>query len=383
MKSPYIKGLSFISKNLIKRMKYSRKIFLLMLLLVIICSSLNAVFAQELETKIDALITKEFKDKEGPGGVFLVAKNGNPVYQKAFGKANLELDIELTSEYVFQLGSITKQFTAIAILMLEDQGKLKTDDPVSKYIPDYPSGEKITIHHLLTHTSGIKDFTKMKSIQEIAQKEMTPKMMVDFFKNEPPVSAPGEKFEYNNSGYVLLGYIIELVSGETYENFIEKRIFEKAGMNRSFYASDRQIIQKRAYGYQKKESGYVNKTVISFSVPFASGSLMSTVNDMLKWQNTLNQNLLLSAASAKKVFSKYKLNNGEEFTYGYGWHIRELNGIPTREHGGSIFGFKTMGVYIPSEDIYVIGLTNCDCNSPTQITQEIAKLALEELGKRN
>lgn len=381
MKSPYIKELSFISKNLIRKMKYSRKIFLFILLSVIICSFLNTVFAQELETKIDALITKEFKDKEGPGGAFLVAKNGKPVYQKAFGKANLELDIELTPEYVFQLGSITKQFTAIAILMLEDQGKLKTDDPVSKYIPDYPSGEKITIHHLLTHTSGIKDFTKMKSLQEIAQKEMTPKMMVDFFKNELPVSAPGEKFEYNNSGYVLLGYIIELTSRETYENFIKKHIFEKAGMNSSFYASDRQIIKKRAYGYQKKESGYVNKTIISFSVPFASGSLMSTVNDMLKWQNALNQNLLLSAESTKKVFSKYKLNNGEEFTYGYGWHIREMNGIPTREHGGSIFGFKTMGVYIPSEDIYVIGLTNCDCDSPTQLTQEIAKFALEALGK--
>lgn len=382
MKSPYIKQLSFISKNLIRKMKYSRKIFLFILLSVIICSSLNAVFAQELETKIDALITKEFKDKEGSGGAFLVAKNGKPIYQKAFGKANLELDILLTPEYVFQLGSITKQFTAVAILMLEEQGKLNTNDSVSKYIPDYPSGEEITIHHLLTHTSGIKDFTKMKTLQEIAQKEMTPKMMVDFFKNETPVSAPGEKFEYNNSGYFLLGYIIELVSGETYENFIEKRIFEKAGMNRSYYASDRQVIQKRAYGYQKKESGYVNKTIISFSVPFASGSLMSTVNDMLKWQNALNQNLLLSAASAKKVFSKYKLNNGEEFTYGYGWHIRELNGISTREHGGSIFGFKTMGVYIPSGDIYVIGLTNCDCNSPTQLTQEIAKLALEELGKR-
>lgn len=382
MKSPYIKGLSFISKNLIRKMKYSRKIFLFILLSVIICSSLNTVSAQELETKIDALITKEFKDKDGPGGAFLVAKNGKPIYQKAFGKANLELDILLTPEYVFQLGSITKQFTAIAILMLEEQGKLKTSDPISKYIPDYPSGEKITIHHLLTHTSGIKDFTKMKTLQEIAQKEMTPKMMVDFFKNEPAVSAPGEKFEYNNSGYVLLGYIIELTSGETYENFIEKRIFEKAGMNRSFYASDRQVIQKRAYGYQKKESGYVNKTVISFSVPFASGSLMSNVSDMLKWQNALNQNLLLSAASAKKVFSKYKLNNGEEFTYGYGWHIREMDGISTREHGGSIFGFKTMGVYIPSEDIYVIGLTNCDCNSPTQLTQEIAKSALEELGKR-
>jgi CubicO group peptidase (beta-lactamase class C family) len=362
-------------------MKHLKQFKYLIILLVIIFNPLNTVFAQNIKTKIDKLILTEFKDKNGPGGVFMVAKNGKPIYQKAFGKANLELDVNLTNEYVFQLGSITKQFTAIAILMLEEQYKLNIKDTISKYIPDYPSGNKLTIHHLLTHTSGIKDFTKMKSLGDIAQKEMTPKMMVDFFKNEPVDFAPGEKFEYNNSGYILLGYIIELVSGESYEDFIEKHIFQKVGMNQSSYATDRQIINKRAYGYQKKENRYVNKTIINFSVPFSSGSLMSTINDMLKWQNALNKNLLLNSEHTKKAFSKYKLNNGEEFTYGYGWHIKEINGTLTREHGGSIFGFKAMGIYIPSEDIYIIGLSNCDCNSPTQITQDIAKLALETLRK--
>ena len=145
-----------------------------------------------------------------------------------------------------------KQFTAIAILMLEEQGKLNVTQTVSKYVPDYPAGDSITIHHLLTHTSGIKDFTKMKSLRDIAQKEMTPKMLVDFFKNEPIDFKPGEKFDYNNSGYVLLGYIIESVSGESYEDYIKKHIFQKLGMNQSYYASDRQLIFKRAYGYQKK-----------------------------------------------------------------------------------------------------------------------------------
>ncbi len=358
-------------------MKLLKKILSVTFLFVIISISQNKIVAQNIETKIDSLILKEFKDKNGPGAVFLVAKNGKPIYEKAFGKANIELNTNLTNEYVFQLGSMTKQFTAIAILMLEEEGKLNTKDTISKYIPNYPSGNKITIHHLLTHTSGIKDFTKMKSLRDIAQKEMTPKMMVDFFKNEPIDFVPGEKFDYNNSGYFLLGYIIELVSGASYEDFIEKYIFQKVGMNQSYYASDRQIIDKRAYGYQKKESGYVNKTIINFSVPFSSGSLMSTTSDMLKWQNALNQNLLLYAETSKKAFSKYKLNNGEVFTYGYGWHIKEIKGTPTREHGGSIFGFKTMGVYIPGEDIYVIGFSNCDCNSPTKITQDIAKLALE------
>jgi CubicO group peptidase (beta-lactamase class C family) len=344
----------------------------------IVCfNSQNIVSAQSFERKIDSLIQTEFKDKNGPGGVFMVAKNGKAIYQKAFGKANLELDVSLTPESVFQIGSMTKQFTAIAILMLEEQGKLKVEHTIAKYIPDYPAGDKITIHHLLTHTSGIKDFTKMKSLKDIAQKEMSPKMIVDFFKNEPVDFAPGEKYDYNNSGYVLLGYIIELVSGGTYEDFIKENIFKKIGMNQSNYATDRQIISKRAYGYHKKEYGYVNKSVINFSVPFSSGSLMSSANDMLKWQNALNQNLLLKAENVQKAFSKYKLNSGEMFTYGYGWHIKELNGTPIREHGGSIFGFKSMGVYIPSEDIYVLGLSNCDCNSPTQLTRDIATLALK------
>lgn len=351
----------------------------LLLLFILLCNPFINAFAQSFETKTDRIILTEFNDKNGPGAVFMVAKNGKPIYQKAFGKANLELGVNLSPENVFQLGSMTKQFTAIAVLMLEAQGKLNVKDPISKYIPDYPAGARITVHHLLTHTSGIKDFTKMKTLSEIAQKEMTPKMMVDFFKKEQPDFAPGEKFEYNNSGYVVLGYLIELVSGISYEDFIQKHIFEKAGMNHSYYASDRKVIDKRAYGYHKKEQGYVNKTIISFSVPFSSGALMSTSADMLKWQNALNRNLLLNVEETKKAFTPYQLNSGEAFTYGYGWHLKEIDGTAVREHGGSIFGFKSMGVYIPSKDIYVIGFSNCDCHSPTQITRDIAALALKLL----
>lgn len=351
--------------------------------LVLLAFLSNTTHAQKLskgyEKKIDSIIQTEFGNKNEPGGVFLITQNGKNLYRKAFGKANLELNVNMSPENVFQIGSMTKQFTAVAILILEQQGKLNVTDPVSKYIKDYPNGNNITIHHLLTHTSGIKDFTKMKSIASIAQKEMKPEEMVNFFKNEPVDFAPGEKFDYNNSGYVVLGYIIELVSGTSYEGFIKKNIFEKAGMSHSYYASDRKVIPQRAYGYHKKEQGFVNKTVISFSVPFSSGSLMSTVDDMLKWQQALNQNLILDLNETQKALQKYKLNNGEEFTYGYGWHLKDINGIPDREHGGSVFGFKSMGVYIPAEDIYVIGLSNCDCHSPTEVTRNIAKTTLNEI----
>ena len=338
----------------------------------------NLFCAQTFSEKVDNIIKTEFNEKDSPGGVFLIAKKGKPIYEKAFGLANVELSVEMQPNHVFQIGSMTKQFTAIAILILQQDGKLKTTDYISKYIPDYPNGNKITIHHHLTHTSGIKDFTKTKGLSEIAQKEMAPKMMIDFFKNEPVDFQPGEKFEYNNSGYIVLGYIIELVSGETYESFIKSQIFDKIGMYHSSYASDRKVIKNRAYGYHQKSHGYVNKSVINFSVPYASDSLMSTLEDMLKWQNSLNQNLLLNKKETLNAFTKYKLNNGEEIDYGYGWHLKNINGIPTREHGGSIFGFKSMGVYIPSEDIYVLGFSNCDCNSPTQIVKDIAELALKD-----
>ncbi|WP_089999433.1 serine hydrolase domain-containing protein [Chryseobacterium taichungense] len=346
---------------------------------IFLCICIQFLFSQHFSEKVDSIIQTKFTEKEGPGGVFLISQKGKPVYEKAFGLANLELNVPLNPDNVFEIGSMTKQFTSVSILMLEQQGKLKVTDVISNYIPDYPNGSNITIHHLLTHTSGIKDFTKIKGLSEISQKEMTPQMMVDFFKNEPVDFKPGEKFEYNNSGYIVLGYIIEKVSGEKYEDFIRKNIFEKIGMIHSYYATDRKVIKDRAYGYHKKSDGFVNKSVISFSVPYASGSLMSTLDDMLKWQIALNQNLLLNQKESTKAFTKYKLNNGEEIEYGYGWHLKNINGIPTREHGGSIFGFKSMGVYIPGKDIYVLGFSNCDCNSPTQVVKDIAELALKNL----
>ncbi|WP_282053448.1 serine hydrolase domain-containing protein [Maribacter luteus] len=342
---------------------------------LIVVFSQQVTCSQTLETQIDSVITTVFKDKNGPGSVFLVAKDGNPLYRKAFGMANLELNVPMIPNNVFQIGSMTKQFTAVAIMMLEEQGELSVSDVISKYIPDYPNGSNISIHHLLTHTSGIKDFTKMKSIMTIAKKDFTPKELVDFFKDEPVTFEPGEQFSYNNSGYVVLGYIIELVSGNTYEDFIETNIFKKLGMADSRYASDRNIVKHRAYGYHNRGT-FSNKMYVSLSIPYASGSLMSTVDDMLKWQMAINDDLLINEKTKEKVFANYTVNNGESIDYGYGWHLKDINGVPTREHGGSIFGFKSMGVYVPSIDIYVIGFSNCDCNSPTKATRDIASIVI-------
>lgn len=333
-------------------------------------------FAQNLETKIDSLIPASFK-AENPGAVFLAVKKAKVVYKKAFGMADLEMNVKMEPEFIFEIGSMTKQFTAVSILILAEQGKLKLDDQITKFIPDYPmQGNVITIHHLLTHTSGIKDFTSMKSIKNIAREDLSPKELVDFFKNEPMDFKPGEQYKYCNSGYVLLGYIIEKISGQSYEEFISQHIFQKAGMQNTSYASHEKIVKNRVSGYRGK-GNYVNTNYISFSIPYASGSIMSNVDDMLKWQYAISNHKLLSASFTEKAFINYSLNNGQQIDYGYGWHIEKIKDKLVHDHGGSIFGFKSMGVYEPSQQIYVIGLSNCDCNSPTSITKDIAALLID------
>ena len=347
---------------------------LITLLLSVICISI--ISAQNLETQLDKLYAERYK-KDTPGATILVAKEGKIIYHKAFGLANMELSVSMNPNNVFEIGSMTKQFTAVSILMLLEQGKLNIDDEITKFIPGYPThGKKITIHHLLNHTSGIKSYTSM-NLTEIARKDMTPTEIIDYFKNEPMDFDPGEEWRYNNSGYILLGDIIEKVSGKSYEDFVEQNIFKPLGMDNSYYGHKNEIIKNRASGYQTRD-GFVNASYLSMSLPYAAGSLMSTVEDLYKWQKGLNSNALIKKETLQKAFQNTKLNNGKPTYYGYGWSINEINGSPSLEHGGGIFGYTSYGVYIPEKDTYVATLTNCNCNSPTDITIEAASIAINK-----
>ena len=351
---------------------------LLILITVFSLNSQSAIFAQNFESKMDSILQEKYHPN-APGATFLISKNGNIVYKKAFGLSNLELNLPMHTENVFEIASMTKQFTAVSILMLVEKGKLNLDDEITKFIPDYPTnGHKITVHHLLTHTSGIKNFTRVKGLNAISTQDLAPLELINFFKNEPMDFLPGEKFKYNNSGYIILGYIIEKVTGQPYANFVEEQILKKIGMTSSHYGSHREVIKNRASGYHNK-NGYVNRRQVSYSFAYSTGALMSTVNDMFTWQEAIKMNLLISKTTTNKAFTNYTLNNGERIDYGYGWHLKDKNGISTREHGGHFFGFKSMGVYLPDYDIYVVGLNNCDCNSPTKITRKIAELAMKTL----
>ncbi|EDP95457.1 serine hydrolase [Kordia algicida OT-1] len=353
-----------------------KSILLKQLLLLLFITAPAVLLSQNMEKLIDQIMNDQYQ-KENYGATVLVAKDGKVRYRKAFGKANVELDINMIPENVFEIGSITKQFTAVGILMLLEEGKLSLDDEITKFIPEYPTqGTKITIHHLLTHTSGIKSYTSIPSLREFARKDLKVTELIDAFKNEPMDFKPGEQYRYNNSGYVLLGYIIEKVSGMTYEDFIQKRFFDKLDMNTSHYGSKSKIIKNRAYGYQQSENGYANADYISMTIPYAAGSIMSTVDDLLKWNTAVQNHELISKKSLEKAFTNYTLNNGNKINYGYGWSLNSIKDVATIEHGGGIFGFTTQGIYVPSEDVYVIILTNCDCDSPTQTANKIAAIAI-------
>jgi len=347
--------------------------------LFIFLFAIHFCFSQSLESKIDAIVSSNYTLNE-PGISILIAKDGKPIYKKAFGKSNMELNTSMQLENVFQIGSITKQFTAISILILEEQGKLMIDDEIVKYIPDYPTkGNIITIHHLLNHTSGIKNRTPAGNKQGVISKtDMSSNELIDYFKHEPIDFNPGDSFKYSNAGYILLGRIIEIVSGQSYEDFIENNIFKKIGMSSSFYGSMKEIIKNRASGYQINQNTVNNADYMSLTLPYAAGSILSTVDDLLKWQNALNSNTLIKRSSFEKAIKPSVLNNGKIIPYGYGFRIANLKGSPVIAHTGSTKGFTSIVLFLPKEKVYIVALTNCNCKNVSEVSKKIANIFINK-----
>jgi CubicO group peptidase (beta-lactamase class C family) len=336
----------------------------------------QTIVDKQLTAKFDQLLSEQFKTGE-TGAAALVSRKGQIIYKKAFGMANMELNIPMQPDNVFRIGSISKQFTAVAILQLMEQGKLNLQDDITKFIPDYPThGHKITIEHLLTHTSGIQSYTGMKEFGTISRLDKTPEELIAFFKYQPMEFAPGTKWNYNNSGYFLLGYIIEKISGKTYPEYVEENIFKPLGMTNSYYGSDSRIIKNRAAAYSKNEKGFINAEPLSMTLPYAAGSLQSTVEDLYKWNQAVQGYKLIKKESLEKAYTSYILADGKKTGYGYGWGLGNLQGSQTIEHGGGIPGFLTQGIYLPKEDVFVAVFSNCDCNGPEDVAVKLGALAI-------
>lgn len=341
---------------------------------------LNAV-AQQKETNgltsdFDNMLSQEFKSDE-PGATALIAHNGQIIYERAFGMANLELQVPMHVDNVFRIGSITKQFTAVAILQLMEEGRLDLQDEITKYIPDYPTqGQKITIENLLTHTSGIQDYARMKDTKQRGNLDFTPREMIDYFKNQPMRFIPGSKWEYSNSGYFLLGYIIEAITGKTYSKYLEDNIFKPLGMKNTSYASDRRLTKNRANGYSKGDDGFENAAYLSMTQPYAAGGIQSTAEDIFLWNKALLSSKLITKESLNRAWTPHLLTDGMKTHYGYGWRFGYIQDSPSIWHGGLINGFMAVALYLPKEDVFVAVFSNCDCKSTEDMTAKLAALAI-------
>lgn len=331
-----------------------------------------------LAAKIDAVMSAVYKPGQ-PGAAIIVQKDGRTIIRKGYGMADLELGVPVAPDMVFRLGSITKQFTAVSILSLAQEGKLSLQDEITKFLPDYPTqGKRITVEHLLTHTSGIQSYTDMPEWLPLWRKDMTPKELVDLFKDKPMQFEPGRSWSYNNSGFVLLGAIIEKVSGKTYEQFVDERIFKPLGMSSSYYGSTERIIPRRIPGYEEGESGFVNASYLSMTQPYAAGSLLSTVDDLARWSEAVFAGKVVGKAWLDKALTPFKLVNGESTGYGYGWFVAEVGGHRSIEHGGGINGFTTYEMTFPDDHLFIAILTNSAIagRDPEPRAVKIAWLAL-------
>jgi CubicO group peptidase (beta-lactamase class C family) len=330
-------------------------------------------------SRMEDLVQSSVAKKQFMGAV-LVARGNDILLNKGYGFANLEWNIPNSPKTKFRLGSLTKQFTAASILLLQERGKLNVSDPVKKYMSDAPATwDKITIFNLLTHTSGIPDFTGFPDNASLEPFATTPEQLVARFRDKPLEFQPGEGWNYSNSGYVLLGYLIEKISGETYEHFVQENIFKPLGMADSGYDSNSALIQNRASGYTPElridrysvvsTGRLVNARYIDMTIPFAAGGLYSTTEDLLRWQQGLLGGKLLSSASLKEMLTPF------ENEYAFGLFVSIINGHQVIDHGGRIPGFATALVFYPEDKLTVIVLSNIDVESAPGIALDLGALA--------
>jgi CubicO group peptidase (beta-lactamase class C family) len=299
-------------------------------------------------------------------GSVLVAEKGKVIYKKGFGLANMEWDIPNDSDTKHRLGSVTKQFTSMMIMQLVEEGKLKLDENISTYLTDYPkeTGDKITVHQLLSHTSGVPNYTAFPNFfQKYSRDEYTPEEFIQFFSDSSLVFEPGEKFEYSNSGYFLLGVLIEEVTGKTYEQVLYESILKPLKMNNTGFDHHKTILKKRATGYEiNPETGARNSDYLDMTVPFSAGSMYSTVEDLYLWDRALYTDQLLSKKYRKQMFLSHA--DAGAGNYGYGWMMmkspkgQSSDMVDVLVHSGGIHGFNTLIVRIPSEEHLIVLLNN-------------------------
>jgi D-alanyl-D-alanine carboxypeptidase len=327
---------------------------------------------------LDSLMRATFPAGQ-PGAAVIVTRNGETLLRGGYGMADLELGVPIRPDHVFRIGSVTKQFTGVAVLMLEQEGRLSLSDPLTRFFPDYPDGGRsVTVEHLLGHTSGIRSYTDMESWAATRRQDLTVEELITMFRDEPFDFAPGESWRYNNSGYILLGAIVEQLSGMSYGEFVERRIFAPLGMTRSYYGEHSRLLPGRIRGYSRSGDAWMNTDFLSMTHPYAAGSLLSSVDDLALWDAAIRRGDLLDAERWERAFQPVLLNDGRSTGYGAGFMSGRLGPYATIEHGGGINGFISQALSVPEAGVFVAVLANADAplGSPTELSLQLADIVL-------
>ena len=326
--------------------------------------------------QVDALLAP-FNQPNTPGVAVLVMRDGQVVHRKGYGMARLDAEERVGVETAFDLASTSKPFTAMAVMMLAEQGKLSYDDLLSKYFPEFPNyAQQVKIRHLLTHTSGLPDVINARWFK--ADYEPTSKQVAEFFLKEPnPKSAPGERFEYNNSGYLLLALIVEKTSGQAFAAFMRENIFKPLGMNNSLiWDHTMPKVEHLALSYAPTPDGFRPIQPVSDKFIYGAKGVISTVDDLAKWVEALLGGRLVKPETLQIALAPTKLNEGSESPYGFGWGLGIDGGLPTIEHPGGYLGYRTNLRIYPTQRIAIIVLSNNAQADAQTLTRNLARIYL-------
>ncbi|QYO67625.1 serine hydrolase domain-containing protein [Leptolyngbya sp. 7M] len=350
--------------------------FVLFILTLFILGS--SVYADEM----DNVVRRLMKERNIPGAAVAVIKNGKPERVRTYGLASLEFQVPVTEQTVFEIGSVSKQITAGAIMLLVQDGKIQLDARISQYLPNTPPAwENVTVRHLLTHSSGIRNYTGLTGFE--LSKRLTAEQFIKQLSEYPLEFIPGEKSSYSNSGFNLLAYIIEARSDKRYMDFLNERIFRPLGMERTGDRDPRHIIRGRATGYEWVNDGYIGRDG-NLTDLIGAGSIVSTIRDLAKWEAALHNDQIFNEQSKATMWTPFTFNDGSRSLYGFGWRISELRGNKIIGHTGQTAGFGAALFRYPEKGVTVIALTNLgELGMGSLIASSVAKLEISSLSLKN
>lgn len=335
----------------------------------------------EVERYAADLLMRNYR-ADGPGASVLVAHGDTVLFRAARGEADVERHVPLQPDAVFRIGSISKQFAAAGLLTLVEAGKVNLDDPLSKYVPGYPGGDHITVLQLLNHTSGVKNFSGLPGyVESTSRRDMTTAQVIDLFKDQPPDFAPGSKWAYSNSGYVLVGAVIEAVSGQPWHAYLDQVLFKPLGLRHTGYGHAPEFAAQQIKGYSRAADTVVPMRPMSMTQPHAAGSLVSNVDDLLKWNRALHEGRVLKNVTYTQMITPVGKAADPGIEYGFGLYNVPVRNSRMLQHGGRIFGFAAFLTYVPGPDITVVVLENSDVRSGEDNAETLARrLAAAALG---